>query len=400
MVTLTHTNIVQEKRKKKQKKNKKKKNQRKNQQKGYNDGIPNIITVKANTRKPRNNMNADVRQFQLALRNPFDARAIGARVVDSYMTPTVTYHIRGTVSVTPNSSGECQMAMLPSPVNTLVAPSSGNGGPGTLTTSLGDFTQNTQGSTVAGGKYCFSPQSLADKLTEYRVVSWGIRLLAKDTAYNTKGKIFIAMVPTTDNAPSWAVLNNVTGTAASLGEYLIGMSLADINKIPNLPGVRCFSMQELLRGEVMVVGTPTHSSYYAFKGTTDNNLTPWNTGQYLMDEGVFNSSTGVMVNATAQGRRDPASLRGGRAIIIWASGLPTSGNAFDIEFIYHMEGTPNLASSNNYLQLVPSSMRSVTGSSALIEKCIGIASAASTLFQFVKDPLNAAAGTRAVKFLT
>lgn len=362
------------------------------------DGIPNITVRPLRTPKRVEGVltSSDFAQFKLALKNPFDARAIGCRVMDSYVTPTVTYHIRGTINVASNSGGDCYMSVLPSPMVTVLQPSQNGGGPA-ITGSLTAFTQNTPSATSPGGYYAFAPATMADKLTEYRVVSWGIRFVAKDTALATKGKIYIAQVPTTENSPSWSVLNHVTGSQASLGEYTIGLQLQDLNKIPNLPGVRCFSMQELLRGEVMVVGTPTHQSFYQFKGTANYDQVPWNSNQTLIDEGVFSTVSGALVNYTTAGRKDPASLRGGRAILIYGSGLPASTNEFDLEYVYHLEGTPNMAGTTNYVQLIPSSMRAATGSSAIVEKAISVASQAYVLYQYIRDPLNSAAGTRALK---
>lgn len=338
---------------------------------------------------------ADVKRFNLALRDPFAIGAVGCRVVDSYSLPTATYHIRASVKITTNSSGDAFFAVLPSPCLTLAAPWTGAGGP--TVSGLNSFSQNAQGS-APGAYYLISPTSMASVLTEYRVVAWGVRLLAKDTAFATKGKVYCAMVPTTDNAPSWNTMETVTGTARSIGEYTIGMDLDSINSVVNLPGVRTFSMQDLLRGEVTLNGVPTNASFYQFKGTADRSSVVWNNGQVLADEGVFNNTTGL-VNATAGGRKDIASLRGGRAMIFFATGMPASSNEFDVEIVYHVEGTPNVVSAGTAGSLIPSAMRPALGSTHLVEQVIAACSTAYNLFKWVRDPLNAAAGTRAVQWV-
>lgn len=338
----------------------------------------------------------DARRFRLALTDPFAIGAMGCRVVDSYSLPTATYHIRANLQVTSNATGDCYFALLPSPCLTAVAPGANGGGP--IITGLNNFTQNTWTPTTPGAFYLLSPTSLSTVLTEYRVVAWGIRLIAKDTAFNTKGKIYTAMVPTTENAPSWNTLESVTGNAQSIGEYTIGMNLNSINSVVNLPGVRTYSMQDLLRGEVTINPVPTGESFYQFKGTTDRSAVPWNTGQVLADEGVFNNTTGL-VNATAGGRKDIASLRGGRAVIFYASGLPQDSNEFDVEVVYHIEGTPNVVQVGPAGALVPSSMRPSVGSTDLVEKIISVASAAYNLYRFSRDPVNAISATRAVQWV-
>lgn len=335
----------------------------------------------------------DRKHFKLALTDPFAIGAVGARVVDSYRIPTATYHMRVSLNVTTNSTGGAYFALLPSPCLSAVLPAANGGGPTIV--GLNDFTQNTQSANAPGAKYVVSPSALAQVLTEYRTVSWGVRILAKDTATSTKGKVYVAMVPTTDNAPSWNTMETVTGTQEALGEYTIGMPLNSINAVTNLPGVRTFSMQDLLRGEVMLNPVPTHASFYQFKGTADRSTVMWNSGQVLADEGVFNNTTGL-VNATAGGRKDVASLRGGRALIFFATGMPANTNEFDVEVVYHIEGTPNVVSAGVAGTLVPSSMRQSIGDTHTVETLISAASAAWNLFKYIKDPLSSAGGTRAI----
>ncbi len=343
---------------------------------------------------------ADIEQFRLALCDPFNVKAIGARVIDSYTLPTATYHVRGSMKLITNSTGDCIGAFLPNPCFAYVGTGVNGGGNDPLQSNgWSKFTENpiTTFAASPGGAYLISPTTLNTVLTEYRVVSWGVRFLAKDTAMASKGKVYLAVVPTTENAPSWNTMETVTGTDISIGEYTIGMPLTNIAGIVNLPGVRTFSMQDLLRGEVMVCGTPTNPVFYTFKGTADRSNTTWNTGQVLADEGVFNNTTGL-VNATAGGRKDVASLRGGRAVLFCISGAPAATNELDVEIVYHLEGTPNIASANSG-QLIPSSMRPSAGSTALVEKAMAVASAASVVFQYITDPANVTAATRALAFL-
>ena len=338
----------------------------------------------------------DAKHFRMALRDPFSIGAVGARVIDSYILPTATYHIRASIKVTTNSTGDAYFALLPSPCFTCVLPATGGGGP--TIAGLNPFTQNAQTDTLPGGAYVLSPTALGSVLTEYRTVAWGARILAKDTATSTKGKVYVGMVPTTDNAPSWNTMETVTGTQTSIGEYTIGMPLNSINSVVNLPGVRTFSMQDLLRGEVSLNGVPTNTVFYSFKGTADRSGVAWNTGQVLADEGVFNNTTGL-VNSTAGGRKDIASLRGGRAMIFYATGMPPNTNEFDVEIVFHIEGTPNIASAGVTGALMPSSMRSTAGSTHTVETLIAAASAAWNLFKYVRDPLNSAGGTRAIQWV-
>lgn len=329
--------------------------------------------------------NADAAQMAAALSNPFSPGAIGVRVADAYTIATATYHIRSSLVCFSSGTGVFSAAILPSPALTHHTVS------GTVQSGSVSFTQNS------GCGYLVSPTAISNLLTEYRTVAWGIRLVAKDTAFNSKGKVYIAAVPTTENAPSWNTMETVTGSFSAIGEYLYGV---DANffatNIPNLPNVKVFSMQDLLRGEVMASGVPTNQSFYQFKGTHDRSVLPWNSGATLADEAVFNT-TGL-VNATAAGRKDVASLRGGRAFLIHATGMPIGTNEFDLEIIYHLEGTPNLTGTAS-ATLAPSSMRHTIGNTPLLEKIIATSSIAGRLIRFATDPENRAAATKAVAWV-
>lgn len=295
------------------------------------------------------------------------------------------------MTATSSASGNFTAIILPSPCLTLIQAS------GTIAGSvsgLTPFLQNTQTSTQSGGSYFITPAAMANVLIEYRVVAWGLRLVAKDTATGTKGKVYVASVPTTANAPTFATFNTVTADAGSMGLFAAGLDERFLPSIVNLPGVRCFSMQDLLRGEVVMNGTPAHSDFYDFRSSVDRVPQSWSSGCVVADEVVMNASTGALINSTTAGRKDPASIRGGRAFVIYASGLPASTNEFDMEIVYHLEGVPQVNAS-----LVPSSTRATSGSTAIVEKAIAVASAASNLFKYVRDPLNQAAAMRALQFV-
>ncbi len=321
----------------------------------------------------------DQANFRQALLYPFSPSAIGARVPDSYAMPSVAYHLRTQVSLTNSAQGALIGAFYPSPCLTLQLPT------GTQT-GLATFTQNTN------VHYLTSPSTLATALTEYRTVAWGIKFVPKNTYSSVKGKIVLAVVPTTNNAPSWNTLETVTATDNDvIGEYICGIKFTGnyATTWTNLPSARCFSATELLDKEVQVVGVPMTAGFYDYKGTTDRSVLPWAAGQVLADEGVFNNTTGL-VNATAGGRKDVASVRGGSAILFYLSGGNASVNDFDVDIIYHLEGTPNLTASTG-AQMTPSSLRVEHGSTQTVEKALSVAHAAVNVVRTVAAPSSNAA---------
>ncbi len=364
--------MVVAKNKKKAKRHKKKK------------AVNQLVTYKP-SKKRGPGLRDDSQAYMAALRNPFSVAAVGARVPDSYAFPTATYHIRSTLTFTSSASGLVSAIILPSPCFSLIQDQGTVSGPTA-------FSNNTS------CYYALSPTNVAKVLTEYRVVAWGLRVVAKDTAFSSKGKMYFALVPTTANAPSWNTLNTVTASNTGVvSEYTCGLDIAYMGgSITNLPTCRVFSMQDLLRGELQVTGLPLSASFYDFRGTSDRSNLSWNTGQVLADEGVFNNTTGL-VNATAGGRKDVASLRGGMGVLLYASGLPESTNEFDVELIYHLEGSPNVADTSGGLTTpIPSSQKTLVGSTGMVEKFIATVRQTVPIVSHLVNSAFTDGGTRAV----
>lgn len=322
----------------------------------------------------------DVRQYHLALTNPFHPGSVGARVPDSFVIPTVTYHVRSAILCNSNVSGTFSCAIYPSPCLSMTVAL------GTVSGGVTSFAANTS------SYYIANPNTVSSVLTAYRVVSWGVRIVPKDTMFAAKGKFYIAVVPTTANAPSFNTLNTVTATDNDvIGEYLVGMGLqtGGMAQIVNQPSVRAFSAADLLRKEIQLAGVPVSPSFYEFKGTMDRHV-PWNTNQNLADEAVFDTTTKLLVNATTAGRKDPGSIRGGCAFLLYATGLPPSTQEFDLELVYHLEGEPNLGAIPTGGSLVPSSMRVLHGSTSLVEQALSAAHTAGKVISMVNDPVGSA----------
>lgn len=326
----------------------------------------------------------DVSQFHVALKQPFSTIAMGVRVPDSYCFPTVTYHYRSSIPLISDSSGRISLAVFPSPALTLA---SGNG---VVSAGATSFASNNQ------VFYLVSPTELASKLTEYRTVAWGIRILAKDSAFSTKGKLSIALVPTTNNAPSWNTLQTAGATGTGVAtEYIAGFDIGFLDSsILNYPAVKTFSMQDLMREDIEVPGMPLNESFYDFRGTTDRTTTPWSATTNIGDE-VATTAT-ALINSTTIGRKDVASVRGGIAILIVASGLPATSQAFDVDIVFHLEGSPNLSSASGAVAgLVPSSQAVLNGSAMTVDKALHEARSGAMIKTTNKGGVGA---TRAVKF--
>lgn len=325
---------------------------------------------------------AEARRFAAAVNRPFSLMAFGARVVDAFSMPSVTYHVRGSIPCTSDPSGNFSAVILPSPCFSMVS-ITGIATAGTV------FAQNNAGS------YFVSPTGMVSVLPEYRCVGVGVRIVPVDTAFSSKGRYVIATVPTSRNAPSWNTMETVTAANTNtILNYTCGVD-STVSGWVNLPTAKVFSAQDLLRGEIEVTLVPSHVSFYEYKGSYDRSAMTWNTNQVIADEGVFNSTTGL-VNATAGGRKDVASLAGGTALLLSASGLPNSTNEFVIEVIYHLEGTPRVVGLGSGA-LLPSAAQTVHGSTSLVEKVLSVAHQAGHMIRHVANAVAPGAAA-AVQF--
>ncbi len=85
------------------------------------------------------------------------------------------------------------------------------------------------------------------------------------------------------------------------------------------------------------------------------------------------------------------------AVLIVATGCPASTNEFDVEVIYHLEGSPNLSGSGMAVTwLVPSAQKVVNGSTSLVESVISVVRQTVPAIRMLKDALSSDGGTRGV----
>lgn len=317
--------------------------------------------------------------------DPFDPRCFGVRVPDSYSLPTITYHVRTTYTVTSNSSGVIELAFMPNPMLSLIV------GQGTVTGAT-PFTLNTSVAYVA------SPGTLNPQVLSYRVVGWGAKLIAKDTAFAEKGRLYSVVIPNTGTQPPFAVLNGIAASNLQITtDYLIGYQLgtATPSVLQNYATCQSFSLQDLLANGSMVNSiSPSHADQFRFRGTADqSNIASWNATNNVFQSGTYNLGT---AGVSGVGNVDATNLSGTNTLLLYGSGLPATSNEFDVDIILHIEGTPNLNLTTT--ALIPSGMDAAPGSTTTLESILARAKPFTDTFrQGARMAMNNA-GTTAVQF--
>lgn len=328
-------------------------------------------------------------QYAAALADPFDPFAIGCRVPDSYALPTAAYHIRTTFNCTSSAGGTFLSSFFANPCLT------GMLGAGNITGATG-FTQNNS------VYYLLTPAVMQAQAMSFRVAAWGIRILAKDTAFAEKGRVYAAVVPCGGSSPPFEVLQNIPAVnGTQLSENIFGYDLGNLNPsaIQNLANCQSFSLQNLMTvGSYTMSVSASHHDQFRFRSLANNTNNQWSTTYVIGDATVVNTSSG-QVPSTGLGWHDPTSLVGTSAVVIYATGMPPSTNEFDIDVIYHLEVTPNVFT-NSTSSLVPSAMSSVPGDTSTLDRLNRAAKPYADRFRATAADLASSVGTHATQLST
>lgn len=267
--------------------------------------------------------------FTAACEDPFRPDALGARIPDEYAYPTTTFHHRSSITVTSDSIGNLGLVLLPCPYWSMLH-------------CIGSFSW-TSGSNYANNNWSsIPPASLTAECENFRLVSWGIRLRNLQAPGTATGMIEIAQVPCLNTIPSYTALFNAAITPAYgfpliAGGYY-GTGLPSLLGYPESDEV---AVQELMSNDVLVVGKVTSPEWMVFKNP--DTTASVNGTQTINEGGVITTSTGVVAAAGSRGGTDCV---GRTCIMINGRGFPNITKAFDIEIIYHYEGTPITAATN------------------------------------------------------
>jgi len=257
----------------------------------------------------------------MALHNPFDPTSKGARMPSQYAVSTNVHTSTVSYTLTTDVNGNFDAVLLPHPVFSVLAGYATIAG-GVAATPLGSggaTTQNVRGNVSAA--------NLATTYSNYRVVSWGVRLKSLQPFTEASGRIYAANIPTNPQLP---LFSSSTGTTASVWAALpvpydgTGVS----NQLLNYPRSCHMNGAELVsEGGIELrphITGPGHEHYREATRLEEQGL------------GTFNA-LGVSTSSTSLGYGDTS---GQSLIAIRGDGLTASTSVMLVEVIYHMEGSP------------------------------------------------------------
>jgi hypothetical protein len=123
--------------------------------------------------------------FAAALIDPFDPKAKGARVPDTYFFPTATTHIKQSFALSSDSNGNFDMTFFPNPFYTFLVKNP----------ALINGLSNEQPSSSGASKFGLLNQTNSQNWSQYRVVGAGLRLRSQLVPQTSTGTLYGATVP-------------------------------------------------------------------------------------------------------------------------------------------------------------------------------------------------------------
>jgi len=284
-----------------------------------------------------NAMSEDAR-WALALREPFNPNACGARIPDNFSFPTIPYRLRGNV-VMNAATGSWTLAFSPDPILTFIDIAAFNGNAASLSSSsLASYAVNTF---LYGAS---TPNSMASAFSSIRVVAAGMRYRNAGSITALAGRLTFAPVVNIDHGCGYNTLNTATVLkTSSVGQrltYGTTAALLDSGSIAELPGSEQAEVPILIRQDLELRCKPVSADFLKFRATYANG--DINSTQSVSDNGILMTTGATSVSATGQGGAPDMDQLG----LGWSSCVAhftnCTGSVVDAEFIIHIEVQPSL----------------------------------------------------------
>lgn len=287
--------------------------------------------------------------YRTALLNPFSTAALGVRVPDQFSAPTATLSLREFVSFGNNTSGTADAIFMPNVYNPAFSSrSSINSGGNVFTPDGASYTGVIN-----------APNSLWSKITNYRIASWGLRIRNTTPVTACQGILTVALVspharmrvPSNGNiggqgaSGGGAVNFSVTNWLLSMGIPTVGSGTSgrvDVTSLLDFPCHARYQALQLAEKTVEVHPKLTDPNGLVFRDS---------------DDGYWGSDmqTTTSVSYVNPGDASYLMLDGWTSVVVGFSGGSSVANTqtFDVELVYHLEGSPNVSSSTVFIADTP-----------------------------------------------
>ncbi len=340
-----------------------KKNRTKTQTQVSKKGVVPKVTVQVTNesgkkkKKARNVLSVSEgnNQYKLALLNPFSEKALGCRVPDEYFSPTATLALREVVTLANTTSGTFDCIFLPSAIVPAVSTRGCITNGATLSWASG-ATNTSYGAIINDST------ALYGKVTNHRIVSWGLRIRNTSPVTAAQGALTVALVPMKQRSRVPHNLsvgfNTSSGTGAanltpeqwlkSVGLPYTGTgasAVVDVASLLDFPYHARYQGAQLAEQTFEIHPKICDATGRSFRNSTDNyygfDINPESSVAYIQP----GDASYILCDgwtAVAVGYSGGSSVQG--------------TNTFEVEMIYHLEGSPNVSSSTVFIADSPVSV--------------------------------------------
>lgn len=293
-------------------------------------------------------------QYRTALMSPFSESALGSRVPDQFFAPTATVALREIVSLGNDTSGNIECMLLPNMYNPAVSFRSNITNGTTLTCS--------DGTTYTNGMIQNSTTPLWSKLVNYRIVSWGLRIRNTTAVTNAAGVLTVALLPvhTRCRVPSQGPIGgqNAAGTGAgnlnaqnwyqSVGLPYNGTTTSarlDLSSLLDLPYHARYQGTQLAEQTFEIHPKIVSPESMQFRNSADSN---WGSDMQATTSAVY----------VQPGDASYLMMDGWTTVVLGFQGGSGTANTqtFEVELIYHLEGSPNVGPTTVFITDAPVSI--------------------------------------------
>jgi len=312
-----------------------KKSRRANKNKNKNTSITNN-PIRVNTSKQNNRLISDpsCSLYKKAVLTPFDPSSNGARVPDMYSAPTATLRLTKRFTVSSDASGNIGLLCLPNACINSVCDTGALSG--------GSLWSAWTGTSINGsGLITCSPANISGRLSSYRIVGWGVKIIDVASMTNVAGVVTVAkVIPSTRGlVPARLSIggNNIANSTAVLQYWYANMGIPytgandsakiDVAGLSALPEHTVFTGLELAQSGTRVLSKPISPLAFEFQLSQDSTMGD--------DPAVGVSTTNIFVGDSSYARLSPFEI-----IVVGGTGFPSSTACLDIEIVYHLEGQP------------------------------------------------------------
>jgi len=302
-------------------------------------------------KKARNILGAgtgSAEHYKVAITNPFSTAALGVRVPDQFFAPTATLSLREVVTIQNNAFGTADCIFLPSVIQPVVSTRGSIAGGQSLT--MGNAFLYAANGTIVN-----NPTALYGKVVNHRIVSWGLRIRNTSALTAAQGALTVSLIPLRDRSriPQDLSIGSQTAGGAgaggfTMGEWLSGVGIPntgsgvgaqlDISALVDLPHHARYQGPQLSEETFEIHPKLVSPPGLGFRNSQDN--------KFGMDMQATTSAVYVQ-----PGDASYLLCDGWTAVAIGYTGgsSTVASQSFEIEAVYHIEGSPNVSTGTVFI---------------------------------------------------